>query len=197
MVYACERLERTLALTEHALRFEIQVETPQSIIGPDGTALVARMVHASDGRCTALHYGTYDYSAFCGIAAEYQAMDHPAADFAKFGMQAAAAGTGVRLSDGSTNILPVGDESSVRHAWTEHLRLVRRSLRLGYYQGWDLHPAQLPTRYAATYDFYRSGFPQAASRLQVRWTLAVGDPRRACDRPPWPTTSSGVSIAGR
>jgi citrate lyase beta subunit len=166
MVYVCEQLEQTLALTEPALRFEIQVETPQSIIGPDGTALVARMLHASDGRCTALHYGTYDYSAFCGIAAEYQAMDHPAADFAKFVMQAAAAGTGVRLSDGSTNIIPVGDESVVRHAWTEHLRLVRRSLRMGYYQGWDLHPAQLPTRYAATYDFYRSGFPQAASRLR-------------------------------
>ena len=59
------------------LRFEIQVETPQSILGPDGTALVARMIHAADGRLTALHYGTYDYSAFCGIAAAYQASTTP------------------------------------------------------------------------------------------------------------------------
>ncbi|MFN2561692.1 MAG: aldolase [Jatrophihabitans sp.] len=164
MVYVCEQLERELGVSR--LRFEIQVETPQSILGPDGTALVARMIHAADGRCSALHYGTYDYSAFCGIAAEYQSMAHPVADHAKLVMQAAAAGTGVRLSDGSTNILPVGDGDSVRAGWRLHLELVRRSLERGYYQGWDLHPAQLPTRYAATFAFYRSGFDRAAARLR-------------------------------
>ncbi|MGH8860108.1 MAG: DUF6986 family protein [Jatrophihabitantaceae bacterium] len=166
MVYACGRLEDALGLDPRTLRFEIQVETPQSILGPDGTAPVARMVHASDGRCTALHYGTYDYSAFCGIAAEYQSMAHPAADHAKLVMQAAAAGTGVRLSDGSTNILPIGGASAVRTAWQLHLTLVRRSLERGYYQGWDLHPAQLPTRYAATIGFYRAGLVRATGRLR-------------------------------
>ena len=166
MVHACDRLEQALGLPEHRLGFEIQVETPQSILGPDGTALVARMVHASERRCTALHYGTYDYSAFCGIAAPYQSMEHPVADHAKLVMQAAAAGTGVRLSDGSTNILPVGEESAVRRGWALHARLVRRSLERGYYQGWDLHPAQLPTRFAATYTFYREGFTGAAQRLR-------------------------------
>jgi citrate lyase beta subunit len=166
MVHACGRLEEALDLPDHRLGFEIQVETPQSIQGPDGTALVARMIHASDGRCTALHYGTYDYSAFCGIAAEYQSMEHPVADHAKAIMQAAAAGTGVRLSDGSTNILPVGDDEAVRRGWALHARLVRRSLERGYYQGWDLHPAQLPTRFAATYAFYRSGFAAAGERLR-------------------------------
>jgi citrate lyase beta subunit len=166
MVHAIETLERGLGLGDRALSFEIQVETPQSIIGPDGTVLVARMIHASDGRCTALHYGTYDYSAFCGIAAAHQSLDHPVADHAKEVMQAAAAGTGVRLSDGSTNILPVGEPADVREAWATHLRLVRRSLERGFYQGWDMHPAQLPTRYAATFAFYRSGFPSAAARLR-------------------------------
>jgi citrate lyase beta subunit len=166
MVYVCAELERELALGAGTLRFEIQVETPQSILGPDGTALVARMVHAADGRCTALHYGTYDYSAFCGIAAEYQSMAHPVADHAKLVMQAAAAGTGVRLSDGSTNILPVGDDRAVRDGWALHLQLVRRSLERGYYQGWDLHPAQLPTRYAATIGFYRDGLDRATGRLR-------------------------------
>jgi citrate lyase beta subunit len=165
MVHACSRLEGALGLGAGRLAFEIQVETPQSILGPDGTALVARMIHAAGGRCTALHYGTYDYSAFCGIAAEYQSMEHPVADHAKLVMQAAAAGTGVRLSDGSTNILPVGDEEAVRRGWALHARLVRRSLERGYYQGWDLHPAQLPTRFAATYAFYRSGFAGSAERL--------------------------------
>ena len=166
MVLAAERLEAGLGLVDGSLRFEIQIETPQSILGPDGTALVARMIHAADGRCTGLHYGTYDYSAFCGIAAAHQSLDHPAADHAKAVMQAAAAGTGVRLSDGSTNIVPVGDEAAVVEAWTNHMRLVRRSLERGFYQGWDLHPAQLPTRFAATFAFYRGGFPSAAARLR-------------------------------
>ena len=161
MVHVCETLDG------HGLdlRFEVQVETPQSILGPDGTALVARMIHAGAGRITGLHYGTYDYSAFCGISAEQQSLEHPVADHAKLVMQAAAAGTGVRLSDGSTNVLPVGSASEIAAAWANHHRLVRRSLERGFYQGWDLHPAQLPTRYAATYAFYREGLPRALTRL--------------------------------
>ncbi len=82
-------------------------------------------------------------------------------------MQAAAAGTGVRLADGSTNILPVGDESDVRRGWETHLRLVGRSLERGFYQGWDLHPHQLPTRYAATFAFFRDGLDDAVTRLSA------------------------------
>jgi citrate lyase beta subunit len=162
MVYLLGELEDALGIT--GLRFEIQIETPQSVLGPDGTALVARMIHAADGRCTGLHYGTYDYSAFCGIAAEYQSMAHPVADHAKLIMQAAAAGTGVRLSDGSTNVLPIGEQ--VERGWRLHYELVGRSLERGYYQGWDLHPAQLATRFAATFAFYRAGFAAAARRLR-------------------------------
>ena len=158
MVHVAETLD---------LRFEVQVETPQSILGPDGTALVAKMVHAGGDRLTGLHYGTYDYSAFVGIVAAHQSLEHPVADHAKLVMQAAAAGTGVRLSDGSTNKLPVGDRDTVVAAWAEHHRLVRRSLQHGYYQGWDLHPAQLPTRYAATYAFYRDGLTGALDRLEA------------------------------
>jgi hypothetical protein len=155
-----------LGLDSRALRFEIQIETPQSIVAADGTALVARMIHESEGRCTGLHFGTYDYTAYLGIAAGYQSLSHPAADHAKLVMQAAAAGTGVQLSDGSTNLLPVGDATSVRTGWTTHLRLVQRGLERGFYQGWDLHPAQLPTRYAATFGFYSAGFSAAAGRLR-------------------------------
>ena len=158
------RLETAYGLEDRALRFEVQIETAQSILSTDGTVSVARIIQAADGRCSGLHYGTYDYSAGLGISAAYQSMAHPAADFAKQLMQVAAAGTGVRLSDGSTNRLPVGDD--LPGAWAEHLRLVRRSLENGFYQGWDLHPHQLPTRYAATYAFYREGAPAAAKRLQ-------------------------------
>jgi citrate lyase beta subunit len=162
MVVAAERLEPA----PDTLRFEIQVETPQAVIGPDGTAQVARMIHAAAGRCTGLHYGTYDYSASVGIAAAYQSLEHPAADHAKAVMQAAAAGTGVRVADGSTNRLPVGEPDQVLEAWQLHYRLVMRSLERGFYQGWDLHPAQLPSRYAATFTFYRRGLEAAGRRLR-------------------------------
>jgi citrate lyase beta subunit len=165
MVEVCVALEAAYDLAP--LRFEVQVETPQAIVGPDGTALVAPMIHAAAGRCAGLHYGTYDYSAAVGIAAAYQSMEHPAADHAKAVMQVAAAGTGVPVCDGSTNVLPVGDAAAVRAAWALHARLVRRSLERGFYQGWDLHPAQLPTRFAATFGFYRDGAPAAAARLQA------------------------------
>jgi citrate lyase beta subunit len=164
MVLLAESLETGLELSG-PLSFELQIETPQSILGPDGTALVARMIRASAGRCTGMHYGTYDYSAFCGIAAGDQSLEHPAADHAKAVMQAAAAGTGVRLSDGSTNVLPVGD--NLRAGWELHHRLVTRALHRGFYQGWDLHPAQLPTRYAATFGFFRAGFVDASLRLEA------------------------------
>jgi citrate lyase beta subunit len=166
MVALCERLEQEYGLAAGALPFEIQIELPSAVLGADGTATVARLITAADGRCTGLHYGTYDYSAAAGVAAAYQSMDHPVADYAKAVIQAAAAGTGVRLSDGSTNILPVGSDVAVHSAWSLHQRLVRRSLERGFYQGWDLHPAQLPTRFAATYAFFADGVDAAAIRLR-------------------------------
>jgi citrate lyase beta subunit len=166
MVTLCARLENGYGLAAGTLRFEIQVELPSAILGADGAATVAELITAADGRATALHYGTYDYSAAAGVAAAYQSMEHPAADYAKAVMQAAAAQTGVRLSDGSTNVLPVGTPAEVHEAWALHHRLVRRSLERGFYQGWDLHPAHLPTRYAATYAFFRDGRDAAATRLR-------------------------------
>jgi citrate lyase beta subunit len=147
------------------LTLELQVETPQAVLGADGTTTLARMLHAGAGRVTGLHYGTYDYSASLGIAAAHQSSDHPAADAAKQAMQVAVAGTGARAVDGSTNVLPVGDTAAVHAAWQLHARLVRRALERGFYQGWDLHPAQLVTRYVATYAFFRAALPAAAARL--------------------------------
>ncbi len=172
MVAVCEQLEQAYGLASGRLRFEIQVETPQLIIGADGRVPIAQAVHAGLGRVSALHYGTYDYSASLQISAEYQASDHPAADFAKQVMQVAVAGTPVHLSDGSTNLLPVGSADQVRRALTVHAGLVRRALERGFYQGWDLHPGQLPTRYAATFAFYREGAARAAKRVHDYLTNA-------------------------
>jgi citrate lyase beta subunit len=165
MVVLCGRLEQAYGMADRTLRFEVQVETPQAIVGADGAATVARLITAADGRCVGLHYGTYDYSASLGIAAQYQSLEHPVADHAKAVLQVAAAGTGVRVVDGSTNVLPVGSTADVRAAWDLHARLVRRALERGFYQGWDLNPAQLPTRYGATYTFYQEGRRSATERL--------------------------------
>lgn len=175
MVTVCDELERAHGLAPGALRFEIQVETPQLVLGSDGRVPLAAALHAGAGRVTALHYGTFDYSASLQIAAAHQAADHPAADFAKQVMQVVVAGTGVHLSDGSTNVLPTGSSEQVRHAWTIHSGLVRRALERGYYQGWDMHPGHLPTRFATTFAFFRQGYPQAARRLSDYAHQVEGD----------------------
>src|SRR4051794_28669825 len=113
-------LEELEAAHGMALDLELQIETPQAVLGPDGTATLARMVHIAGPRLIGLHYGTYDYSAALGIAAAHQSADHPAADFAKQLMQVAVAGTGARAVDGSTNVLPVGSRDEVRAAWRLH-----------------------------------------------------------------------------
>src|SRR5699024_3535592 len=163
MVLFLEGLEEKFGLPAGRLTFEIQIETPQAILGIDGRSPIGPMIAAGQGRITGMPYGTYDYSASVGIAAAYQSLEHPSADFAKAVMQASAAGTGVRLSDGSTNIMPVGESRD--EAWQLHGRLVTRSLQRGFYQSWDLHPAQLPSRYAATFAFFRASLENANMRL--------------------------------
>ena len=148
------------------------METPQAVLGPGGAATAAAMVHAAAGRCRGLHYGTYDYSAALGIAAAHQASDHPAADHAKAVMQVAVAGTGARAVDGSSNLLPVGPDRDA--AWRRHAELVTRALRRGFYQGWDLHPAQLPTRYLAVYASSGRRAPAALDRLAAYLAGAGG-----------------------
>jgi citrate lyase beta subunit len=176
-----------------SLDLELQVETPQAVLGPDGTATLARMVHIAGPRLTGLHYGTYDYSAALGVAAAYQASDHPAADFAKQLMQVAVAGTGAHAVDGSTNVLPVGPTEHVHYAWQLHSRLVRRALARGFYQGWDLHPAQLVTRYAATYAFFRAALPAAADRLAAYLDRTAGG---VMDEPATARALAGVLLRG-
>ncbi|GAB3481156.1 DUF6986 family protein [Nocardiopsis coralliicola] len=191
--WAAAELERRLGLPEGRLRFELQVETAQSLVTADGAGAVSQMIQAGAGRVTALHYGTYDYSASLGVTAAFQSMAHPAADHAKAVMQLAAAGTGVWLSDGSTNVLPVGSRGDVHAAWKLHAGLVRRSLERAFYQGWDLHPHQLPTRYLATFHFFREAFPPAAKRLRDYLSAQGGG---VLDEPATAQALAGALIRG-
>lgn len=150
------------------VKLELMIETPQAIIDASGQIAIPKLLDAAEGRCRGLHFGVYDYTASCDITAEHQSMTHPACDFARHVMQVSTAGRGVTLSDGATNILPVPRENRavVQRAMRLHFEHVQRSLMHGYYQGWDLHPGQLPTRYAAVYAFFLRSFEAAAARLR-------------------------------
>jgi citrate lyase beta subunit len=180
---ALAAMESSLGLPAQTLAIEFMVETTQSIVSPDGIGNLPRFLDAAGGRCVAAHFGTYDYTASCNITAAHQHMRHPACDFARHMMQVAYSGRGIWLSDGATNIMPVAvhraeegaalsgaelaeNRKSVHDAWRLHAADIRHSLVHGYYQGWDLHPGQLPTRYAAVYAFFLEGLAAASQRLK-------------------------------
>jgi citrate lyase beta subunit len=181
----CALLERRARLRPGSLKLELMVETPQSILDGNGAAALRGLVAAAGERCRSAHFGTYDYTASCNITAAHQHMAHPACDFAKHVMQVSLAGSGVTLSDGATNVMPVPphraksggpplrpeqaaeNRAVVHRAWKLHHDHVRHSLVHAFYQGWDLHPAQLPTRYAAVYAFFLEGLDAAAARLKA------------------------------
>ncbi len=179
-----EALEKKLKLKPGTLRCELMIETPQSVINHDGVGNISRLVNAAEGRCTGAHFGVYDYTASCSITAAHQRMTHPACDFARHMMKVSLAGTGIWISDGATNIMPVGphrappgktlsaaqrreNQTVVHRAWRIMLEHVNHSLEQAYYQGWDLHPAQFPIRYAAVYYFFLKGLEAASVRLKT------------------------------
>lgn len=180
-----EVIESRNLFPRDSLRLEIMVETTQSILDADGRSALPALVKAAGGRCLAAHFGVYDYTASCHITAQHQGMTHPACDFARHMMQVALTGTGIWLSDGATNIMPVAphragaassppltqaqireNNEGIHRGWRLHFDQVRHSLRHAFYQGWDLHPAQLPTRYAAVYSFFLESLPAASERLR-------------------------------
>jgi citrate lyase beta subunit len=183
LVTLFEKLEET-GIEARSLKFEMMIDTTQSIINHRGRITLPLLLAHAGGRCVAAHFGTYDYTASCNITAAHQHMTHPACDFAKNMMQVAFAGTGIWLSDGATNIMPVAphrfveggepltpeqiDENRdvVHRAWKLHYDHIQHSLTTGFYQGWDLHPAQLPTRYAAVYSFFLQSLDAASERLK-------------------------------
>jgi citrate lyase beta subunit len=166
LAQACEAFEYWRELPGHSLRFEVMVETTQSIIGLDGSIALPKLIAHGGGRIVAAHFGTYDYTAACSITAAHQQMLHPVCDFAKHVMQVSLAGTGIWLSDGATNVMPVGSRDTVHRAWRLHAAHVRHSLTNGFYQGWDLHPAQLPSRFATVFAFFLEGLDAASERLR-------------------------------
>jgi citrate lyase beta subunit len=184
MASACDAFEYWRDLAHDTLRFEVMIETTQAVFAEDGSVALPRFVAEGQRRIVGAHFGAYDYTAACGITAAYQHMGHPACDFARHVMQVALAGTGIWLSDGATNVLPIGPHRAprggapltpaqreenttvVHRAWRVHADHVRHSLISGFYQGWDLHPGQIVPRYAAVYAFFLDGLAAASERLK-------------------------------
>ncbi|MFY2559648.1 DUF6986 family protein [Corallococcus terminator] len=179
-----EVLETAHGLTRGALGLELMVETPQALFDREGKLHLPALVAAGAGRCSAVHLGLYDYTAALSVSAHVQNMLHPACDFLRDLVQVSLAGTGIQLSDGATNVMPVppnrkkGDvallptqlrenSEAVQRVWQFSYRHIRHSLERGWYQGWDLHPAQLPVRYAAVYAFFLEGLDTATRRLKA------------------------------
>lgn len=176
-----EIIERKFDLAPGTLKMETMVEATQIIMDDEGRNPLMRIVRAGEGRLINAHFGTYDYTASCGITAKYQTMAHSVCDFAHHMTKVALAHTGIFLSDGATNVMPVaphrGDNlsteqlienrESVHNAWRIGFNHTTHSLINGLYQGWDLNPAQLPMRYAATYNFFLSSYSDAVHRLKT------------------------------
>jgi len=181
MVRLMEMIEKANNLPPHSLKMETMVEATQIIMDKEGRNPLMRIIRASEGRCIAAHFGTYDYTASAGITARYQTMAHPVCDFAHHMTKVALSHTGIFLSDGATNVMPIGphrgenltyeqlteNREAVHNGWRICFNHTMHSLINGLYQGWDLNPAQLPMRYAATYNFFLSSYDDAVFRLKT------------------------------
>ncbi|MCK6533449.1 MAG: aldolase/citrate lyase family protein [Polyangiaceae bacterium] len=179
-----EALEKKTGLLPGALKMELMIETTQAILAADGRASLPSLIDAGEGRVVSAHFGTYDYTASCNVTAAHQSIKHLSCDFAKHVMQVSLASTGIWMSDGATTVMPIAPHAqpkdgpalgpkqmaenleSVQRAWKLHYDNALHGLVGGFYQGWDLHPAQLITRYAAVYSFFLGGLDAASDRLR-------------------------------
>lgn len=181
LVRCVEQLEQKCGFDQGSIRVELMIETIQSIMNPGGAVGIPGLIDAGEGRVSSAILGTYDYTASCNIASHYQDHRHPSADFARQMMQVCLTGTEVSICDGITNVMPIpphrGDQltphqveenfETVHSAWRLHFGNILHSLKLGFYQGWDLNPAQLPIRHAAVTWFFLEGLSDAQDRLQT------------------------------
>ncbi len=179
----CDRLrkfEKKQKLPTGSIGVELMIESPLAFFDKKGRPALMALAAEAKGRCTSAHFGAYDHTSALGIAATHQGLHHPASEFARQTMLAQLAPMGIRLSDSVTTKLPVAihkhgrlskahieeNRRSVHDGWREHFRNVTGSMTNGFYQSWDLHPNQLPARYAAVFSFFMVSRDAMADRLK-------------------------------
>jgi citrate lyase beta subunit len=172
--------EKRNDLQTGSIKIEIMIETPQAIVNEKGEIALRSLVEAGKGRVVSAHFGAYDYTASFGISGVHQHLQHEACNFARQMMQISLAPLNIRLSDSVTTEMPIpvhkGENLSIEQfsenravvhkAWRRHFNNVTNSLINGFYQSWDLHPAQIAARYAAVYSFFIESQPAQAKRLK-------------------------------
>jgi len=180
LVELLTEFEKGNNLENGAILIEIMIETPQSIVNDKGEIALRGLVEAGKGRVNSAHFGAFDYTASIGISGVHQHLRHEACNYARQMMQVALAPLNIRLSDSVMIEMPVavhkGDDltkeqmkenvRAVHNAWRKHYNNVTTSLINGFYQSWDLHPAQLPARYAAVYAFFLESAAEQGKRLK-------------------------------
>ncbi|QYO65725.1 DUF6986 family protein [Leptolyngbya sp. 7M] len=175
------RSEKHTGLSRGTIGIEIMIETPSAIFTGNGSSALPGLIKAGKGRVTSAHLGAYDLTALLGIAGSHQRIDHPACDLARQMMLFNLRPLGIRLCDSVTTLLPVPihrdgrlgvvqrkeNTVSVHTGWKRHFENVTRSMENGFFQSWDLHPNQLPARYAAVYTFFLSEMDLQGDRLKA------------------------------
>lgn len=134
LVHLAERIEKELT---GELRFEVQLESPQAVVGRDGGLEVVRLLEAARDRIVAVQVVP---DGFGPERLHDQALGL---------VQLATHGRGLRVVDGAA--VRIGRGDTVVDVWTRHLAQVARALEHGLPQGRDVHPAALPSRYAASF----------------------------------------------
>ncbi|MCR9161554.1 MAG: hypothetical protein NXI35_12770 [bacterium] len=162
LVEAAAALEDRLG-SDGGIALEMMVEVPWALFDPHGRLTLPALVEAAGERLVGIHLGVFDYTAAAEVPAPLQGLAHPSCDFVRSLLTVAYGGRGLTLSSGSTNVLPTGDD--VQQAWRRSADDIRHALERGYPHGWDLHPAQLPVRFAAVYRHYLEGLDRVVERL--------------------------------
>lgn len=179
----CDRLkrfEKRNGLKNGSIGVELMIESPLALFDNKGKVVLKKLVQKAGGRCSSAHFGAFDLTSVLGIVSTHQGLHHPACNLARQLMLANLAPLGIRLSDSVTTRLPVAihkkgrlnkiqreeNRRSIHEAWREHFANVTTSMRNGFYQSWDLHPNQLPARYAAAYAFFLAESDSMAGRFK-------------------------------
>jgi citrate lyase beta subunit len=173
LVELLERLEASLGISV-PIDVELMIESPSALFDPRGFAL-ASLLDAARGRAIAVHLGAYDFTAELGVTAADQRLDHPYCDLARMLLKIGTTGRDIGVADGATTLLPIAakdaprerNRGAIHQAWSAHAANVRRAISFGIWQGWDLHPAQLPARYGALSGFFLAARPEMTKRLRT------------------------------
>ncbi len=173
------KLEMRNHLPKNSILTEVMIETPEAI----AEKYMAKIVQVGGNRLLGGHLGVYDLNSSFGVSASFQEMQHPSCDYARVLMKIILGRSGIRCVDGVTNVMPVAPNKATLSAplavhlheenvatviagWQKAYSDIRHSLRMGFYQGWDLHPAQIISRLAAVYIFFLNEYPLAAKRMK-------------------------------